>query len=83
LPSSRPLQVTDCLRRGCAPPPPAFAFGQRATDGGGGTSDSRKRKGHGAGKVNQRVDFGAFNLVLLLVFLLWSYDTLVLTAVLV
>ena len=47
-PLSHAAQVTDCVRRGCAPPPPTTAFRRAADEEAGKT---RKRVGHGAGKV--------------------------------
>jgi hypothetical protein len=50
LPRSCVHQVTDCMRRGAALPPPTTAFRRRAAVAGAPCEESR-RTGHGAGKV--------------------------------
>ncbi len=50
LSASCDAQVTDCMRRGCALPPPTTAFRRRAAMPGL-SGDDNKRVSHGAGKV--------------------------------
>ena len=43
-------QVSDCLRRGCALPPPTTAFRHHTLPA---DASNHKRVGHGAGKVSR------------------------------